>query len=321
MAEKFPLASRYDNGFANGVDILGAPVSPGFAGNVFWVSATDGSDGNRGTRSRPFATLSKAIGTAESKRGDVVFLVPGHKETIADALNINKENLTIIGLGSGRAIPTILCDGGNASDGIDVTAANVTVQNIMVKSGTSDITAAFDVDAVGFTAKGIKFRENATHENFLRAFWLGAADNNCDEATIVGCDFFTATDSHTAFIQTVGDIDHLTVGGNKYMIGALAGAAGSFVKTTATGDDFVALDMGGNVMQVTTTATDSYPLIQTTLKTTNSGMIYDNRIGTSISNTNATSNFLTKATGFRWGENFQSGASGHGGSLHPTATN
>jgi hypothetical protein len=318
MADKFPFTSRYQSGFSNGVEVLGENLPQMVPGNVYWVSATDGSDGNKGSRSKPFATLSKAIDTATTKQGDMVYLAPGHKETITDALDVDKVGLSVVGLGRGGQRATLLLDSATTTDGIDINAADVTFANVIVKSGTSDMAAAFDVNSAGFTAKNVSIRDNATHENFLIGFDVA---NAADDVSIEGCDYYTATDSHTAFVNFAGDIKRLKMVGNSYVIGPPADAAGAFLKASATDGEVQALDMGGNVIQVTTTATDSYPLIATTLQNANSGMIYDNRIGTSISNSNATSNFLVKATGFRYAENYQSGAAGHGGSLHPTATN
>lgn len=321
MASKFPFASSYGSGFARGVDILGMPVAQHtHAGEVFWISATDGSDGNKGTRNQPFATLSQGITAAQAKRGDVVAIAPGHKETISDAVNINKEGLTILGV-PGGAKPRFRFSGGNATDGFDISANYVTVANIECQAGLDGLTNAFDIDATNATISDVTFSEQATDLHWVHAITSGSTtDNVCDGLTVQGCDMFTATDSNTGFMNVLGDIKGMDVVGNRYIVGKGTDATGIFIQGTA-GDDMQDVYIADNVVQVTQTATDSYPLLSGNDQTDNSGMIVRNMVGTSQSNTNATSNHLVLGTGFRYAENYQSGASGHGGSLHPTATN
>jgi len=320
MAARFPLSSRFPNGFAKGVEIHGMPVFNTYAGEVYWVSATDGSDGNKGTRNQPFATVSKAISTATAKQGDVVAIAPGHKETISDAVNINKEGLTIVGV-PGGAKPRFRFSGGNASDGFDISANYVTVANVECEAGLDGLTAAFDIDATNATLSDVTFSEQDTDLHWVHAIVSGSTtDNVCDGLKVVGCDYHTATDSNTGFINVVGDIKGLDVVGNRYTVGKGTDATGIFIQGTA-GDDIQDAYIADNVIQVTQTATDSYPLLSGNDQTDNSGMIVRNLVGTSISNANATSNFLVLGTGFRYAENYQSGAAGHGGNLHPTATN
>ena len=74
-------------------------------------------------------------------------------------------------------------------------------------------------------------------------------------------------------------------------------------------------------MLVTTiTATDSYPFLSDNVDTDNSGIVARNWVGSAISNTNATNTHNIKALGFRFMENYNTGANLGGGVLWPTAT-
>jgi hypothetical protein len=87
------------------------PLQQAQPGKVFWVSnATTlqvgekgGSDGNKGTFNAPFGTIDYAIGQCTAGRGDVIFVKPGHAETISAAGSIacDVAGVAIVGLGSG----------------------------------------------------------------------------------------------------------------------------------------------------------------------------------------------------------------------------
>lgn len=320
MASRFPYASSYGKGFARGVDILGVPIPQLPAGEVFWVSATDGSDGNKGTRNQPFATLSQAVSSAQAKRGDTVFLAPGHKETVSDAVDINKESLTIVGLGNSGSKPKITLSGGNATDGLDVSASNVTIDNIKLTAGLANLVAGIDVDATDCTIRNVTFDEPTTHLHFIHGIVSGSTtDNVCDGLTVEGCDYYAPTDGNTAFMQVVGDIKNMAVRGNKYIVGPLADASGILINGTA-GDSMFGAEIVGNHMQVSTAATDTYVLVAGNDQTDNTGVVADNYIGTAKAATNATNNMIMKGTGFRYFQNYISNDVTDGSQLHPTAT-
>src|SRR5258705_13132707 len=103
-------ASNFPNGFSGGVAIRGIPVPQTIPGKVFWVSNVTtgllqgqrgGSDGNKGTFESPFATLNYAITQCVAGRHDIIYIKPGHAESVtsATALNFNTAGITIEGLG------------------------------------------------------------------------------------------------------------------------------------------------------------------------------------------------------------------------------
>jgi len=319
----YPFVSKYPNGFANGVEILGMPVLNGYANDVYWVCATEGSDGNKGTRDRPFATLQKAIDTAADDKGDVIFVKPNHRETTTTAVDVDKRGLTIAGLSVGGMKPQFLLDSSTTTDSFGVTVADVTISNLRFLSGTSDMAEAIDVDAARCSIVGCEFRDNTTHENFTTGIRSGSTtDNVCDGLTIVGNEFYTATDSHTAFAILVGDTDRLTVVGNKYVMGAPAGSAGIFLNGTA-GDDWQQVTIADNYVSVTNTATDSYPLGGGNDQTDNTGLMVDNYVANraSVGTTGAASqNLFTKGTGFSWINCYHVGKGALPGKRMPIAT-
>jgi len=125
----------------------GVPVTGDFTtGNVFFVSSGSGSNSNPGkAKNAPFATLDYAIGQCTATNGDIIYLMPGHAETTT-AIAADVAGVTILGLGRGRARPTITAST-TASDLIDVTVANVTIQNIRLVGAASGCTGLIHLAA------------------------------------------------------------------------------------------------------------------------------------------------------------------------------
>jgi hypothetical protein len=131
-------------------------------GNVFWLNnsnmpmvpqAVAGSDTNRGTFLRPFATLQGAINYAQPGRGDIIFVGPGHAETIssATALSLNTSGVAIIGLGAGNLRPTFTLDTANTAT-ISVTADNISIQNCRFVANFLNIAKLFNLTNASVTA-------------------------------------------------------------------------------------------------------------------------------------------------------------------------
>lgn len=136
-------------------------------GNIWYVSSVNGSDSNVGNSpATAFATLNQARSQATANNGDVIFLLPGHTETIVGAAGvlISKAGLTIIGIGNGTLRPTFSFTTAAAAS-FDITAANTTIQNcifscaINAQTAMSNVSASdvsfFDCDFVLATATGV----------------------------------------------------------------------------------------------------------------------------------------------------------------------
>lgn len=176
--------SNFPGGFAHGVNIRGMPLLNSYAGSVFWVDSGAGSDGNKGTFDRPFATLDYAVGRCKANNGDVIMIKPGHSETIssAGALDLDVAGITIIGLGSGADRPTFTFDSAITAD-MDVDAANITVANCLFVNGIDNLTAPIDVNAADFSFIDCETRDNNSSfhcDDFI------LTDDNADRLYIDG---------------------------------------------------------------------------------------------------------------------------------------
>ena len=97
MTGKVAHMSNYQQGFDGGVLIRGVPLTVTHPGKVFFVSDTGlaayanrktPSDGNKGTFHAPFATIDYAVGQCVANRGDIIYVLPGHVETISTATSL-----------------------------------------------------------------------------------------------------------------------------------------------------------------------------------------------------------------------------------------
>lgn len=175
------FGSTYPNGFAFGITIRGVPLTTTNPGAVFWVyngtallgKQRNGSDANRGTYDSPFATINYAISQCVANRGDIIMVKPGHAETISNAttLALSVAGVAIIGMGVGSNRPTLTFSTA-ATANIPVTAANITVYNILHKANFADIVSAYTVTgtalAPDLTIDNCEFRDGSSVLNFLK---------------------------------------------------------------------------------------------------------------------------------------------------------
>jgi hypothetical protein len=196
--------SNYPNGFANGVTIRGVPVTVTNPGNVFWVDSGAGSDGNKGTYERPFATIDYAIGRCTASNGDIIFVKPGHTETVSAAGDIAADvaGVAIIGLGKGSLRPTITLDTATAAT-VTISAANVTMHNLKFVAGFADIVAMLTVTATDAHIDMCEFVESGANLNWVDVIDCSGADNTPQDATMRF--FFESVDGSAALYFNVDD--------------------------------------------------------------------------------------------------------------------
>lgn len=158
--------SSYPNGFAQGVMIRGVPLMQTHPGKVFWVyngTTLDqghraGSDGNKGTFDAPFATLDYAVGQCRANKGDVIFIKPGHTETLtATSVAVDVAGIAIVGLGQGASRPTFNATA--TASVFPISAANVLVHNLLFTGGIDAIVSMITVSAADVVLNDIELRD------------------------------------------------------------------------------------------------------------------------------------------------------------------
>jgi hypothetical protein len=150
--------ANYTKGFANGVAIRGVPLAVSHPGKAFWVDSN--APGGKGTFDRPMATIDAAVGLCTANKGDIIFVKPGHVETVTAAagLALDVAGIAVVGLGSGAARPKINFTTATTAD-MDVDAASVTVYNVLFTGGIDALAGPIDVNAADFSLLSCEYRD------------------------------------------------------------------------------------------------------------------------------------------------------------------
>ena len=276
-------ASNFPGGF-NNVTIRGVPITQSHPGQVYWVSnatptlpgQVGGSDGNPGTFNAPFGTLEYAISRCTANRGDIIFIKPGHAETIssATALSFDVAGIAIVGLGTGTKRPTFTFDTA-ATTTIAVAADNVSILNCRFIGNYLSITAAFTVGAAAyFTIDNCSFTDTSAILGFLSAVKTTVSVNS-DFLQISNCYIKSdATTKSVAPIVVLNTMTGLTLTDN-YVVQTVAQNNVSQFLSHAALVMTAALISGNTVYSVNTDSATGAFLV-TTSATTGSGIIKNN---------------------------------------------
>jgi len=257
-----------------GVPIFGCTNGSVIAGNVFFVGKTASAkwiagvdDPSYGTLQKPFATIDYAIGKCRASQGDVIYVLPGHTETIAAAGGITADvkGISIIGLGNGSLRPTISFSA--TASTFAISAADVLVKNILVTNTIDEVVTLFYVTGAGCTIDAVDFYPTTGQ---CRQFCL--TTNAADQLTIKNC-FHRQTAAAGAaqgWIVLVGT-DHTRILNNTIWITAYASTSSicisgstAVIECEITGNRISWL--GGTITTVINLVTGS------------TGIISDNRI-------------------------------------------
>ena len=276
-------ASNFPGGF-NNVTIRGVPITQSHPGQVYWVSnatptlpgQVGGSDGNPGTFNAPFGTLEYAVSRCTANRGDIIFIKPGHAETIssATALAFDIAGVAIVGLGAGTKRPTFTL-GTAATTTIAVSADNISISNCRFIGNFLSITACFTVAAAAyFTIDNCSFTDTSAILGFLSAVKTTVSTNS-DFLQISNC--FIKSDATTkavAPIVVLNTMTGLTLADNVVVQTVAQNNVSQFLSHAALVMT-AALITGNKIYSVNTDSATGAFLV-TTSATTGSGIIQGN---------------------------------------------
>lgn len=111
---------------------------------------------------RYFSTIAAALAACTANSGDTIFVLPGHTEAITGAagIAIATAGVNIVGLGNGTDRPTISFTTAITAQ-MTVTAANVTIENMIFTAGFDAITAMISVTGAYVTFRNCEFNTNS----------------------------------------------------------------------------------------------------------------------------------------------------------------
>jgi len=193
--------------YPNGISSFGLPVIGGqfvTTGSIFFVDSNTGSNSYNGKdKDHPFSTLSYAVGKCTANKGDVIYAMPGHIESMSssEALNINKAGVTIIGIGHGYLRPRITFDT-TASANIAISSCDVTIENFVFDATTAavNLTGLIRVNASDFTLLNCEAMLPSSEEVTSGIVYMAATSD--DNMTIDGLK--VAASATSACDATVG---------------------------------------------------------------------------------------------------------------------
>ncbi len=148
-------------------DIVG-PGSPGSlitAGKKLYVDSNQGA-GSRQYMDPTYPTLPGALAQCLSGRGDIIYVLAGHAETLTASTIISTTGVKIIGCGQGDNRPTFTVN--SAITGFNVRADDVLIHNLRFKTGASLLTATLAL---------------------ARLMKIGKPSASISDVTISGCQF------------------------------------------------------------------------------------------------------------------------------------
>jgi hypothetical protein len=253
----------------------GLPLVAGL-GNYWFVSSTQGSNGNTGTADSPLATLDFAIGKCVANRGDVIVLLPNHAETISSntALNFDVAGITIVGLGTGAARPTFTLGTANTTR-IPVSAANIKISNcIFVGNFLSIATCFLLTTAPGFWVDACAFRDTSAILGFLSIITTTVSVNADGLRFTNNTVNSLATTSPGPTLVVAGTMDRLTITGNFITHATISNNVSALLEHGALVVTSLLCE-GNRVYSVNTDTATGALLIKTTA-TTGSGIVANN---------------------------------------------
>ena len=170
--------------------ILGSPYLDKGTGSVIFVDSGASSGSETGTSwENAELTLDAGINECTEDLGDYILVAPGHAEnwTAADAVDVDKAGITVIGLGSGEQRPVFnfTATGGE----IRIDDADFYIENCVFKAHVDSVTHAFDItdNAHGLVIKDCDFIvDTEGTDEFDDAIDIVAGADYC---TIKNCNF------------------------------------------------------------------------------------------------------------------------------------
>jgi len=304
------LGMKLDGNVVDFLDMIvkvdGVRVLPQFLlgnGDIFYVSSVSGDNAAQGdTPAVAFATIDFAVSKCANNHKDVIVVLPGHLEDLADAtIDFDKAGITVIGIGQGLDRPLITYDHVDAS--VDIGANSVHLINLGFRPSLPDVKVGVDIETgkTNCVIENCVFMEGEAGDitdEFILSLNIKAG---CHDTVVKDCEFYTfATCSAcTHAIKLTGASDRVKILGC-YCSGNYSTAAIGSDTTLST-----EILISGNILKVK----DGEPGIEMYTGTT--GVISNNQ----IESTGATIDTLIVADQMSWIENYGAVADGAAGGL------
>ena len=178
-------------------------------GDTYYVDSGSGSSSNTGLADdEALTTIDAAINKCTASQGDVIYVLPGHAETIdaASAITCDVVGIHIQGVGRGTDRPQLTWD--DTASTIVMSAANVSWDNFHFINDVDALVVGFPVTAAHCRFTNCLFDDATAAKNTLHWITLSA---DADYFECIDCDNHgTDTAGNTGFL-TGAAADHVTI--------------------------------------------------------------------------------------------------------------
>ena len=185
------LFSRHQSGGMFTVqDMLDHP------GDIWFVDSTNAAASDTAGFGKnpdaPFATVDYAVGKCTARKGDVIYALPGHAETLGadSAVDVDVAGVKIVGLGHGADRATFNATA--IAGDFKMAAASITIENLLFTGGVDATTGILEISGA--------------------------------DCKVINCEYRDVTGQATDAILTVDGADRLLIDGYKHIGAAGAGA-------------------------------------------------------------------------------------------------
>lgn len=173
--------------FPNGITSFGMPVIgsggqliPPSSGTYYFVCSVTGNDGNTGKDiAKPLATLNAAYDKCVANKSDVIVVLENHAESLASAIALDTEGVTIVGLGNGDDRPTFTLTG--TASAFTITGDNNKIDNIRIIGGVDSIVTAVYMRADYGLIQNCEMKYSSTYDTLV---WIAVGETSALNATV-----------------------------------------------------------------------------------------------------------------------------------------
>lgn len=181
-------------------------------GIVIYVDSGTPGAGDGRSWGTALATLDAGIDKCTAGDGDTIYVAAGHSETGGD-VDADRDDITIIGLGSGNNRPLIDFDG--TSDVFKINADNIHIKNIRFQANVATVDIAIEIEtgAENWIIEDCVFDMDAANTDYFDDVIEIAALSH--GGTIKNCQFYQGTGTSQAAINFL-NCDYVRIIGNEF---------------------------------------------------------------------------------------------------------
>ena len=158
--------TNYPNGIFATPNLPGSAGIPPTTGNIFFVNSNAGTRGDGKSPDQALATIDAAINMCTADKGDQIWVMPGHAETIAAATSLvpDTAGVAIYGLGNANEKPVLTFSATGSQ--IDVTGSGTVISGLKFLSSITAVTIGIDIGVDDVVIENCEFNWDDTGDDF-----------------------------------------------------------------------------------------------------------------------------------------------------------